>query len=217
LSAEPRTASGSEFVEITVADTGIGIKPADLPKLFQPFTQLQQSISKHGQGTGLGLALTRRLVELHGGTIWASSEGEARGARFTIRLPVAGPAGAPRLLLVDDDELLAATLRQALEEAGWQVAVTGDGAAALAQIAATRPNLVILDLRLPTVDGWTVLRRLRANPETRALPVLAVTGIDLERGDEVLDLGADEFLTKPFSLSVLEDTVRRLLHPSISR
>jgi CheY-like chemotaxis protein len=91
------------------------------------------------------------------------------------------------------------------------VAVIGDGATALAQVAATHPNLVILDLRLPTVDGWTVLRQLRANPETRALPVLAMTGIDLERGDEVLTLGADEFLIKPFSLSVLESTVQRLL------
>jgi PAS domain S-box-containing protein len=213
----PRASDGTEFVEISVRDTGIGIGPDDLPKLFQPFTQLEHTSMKRAQGTGLGLALTRRLVELHGGTIWAESEGEGRGASFTIRLPAAGPSGAPRLLLVDDDELLAATLRQALEEAGWEVEVTGDGAAALAQIAATRPNLVILDLRLPTVDGWTVLRRLRANPETRALPVLAVTGIDLERGDEVLTLGADEFLTKPFSLSVLEDTVRRLLQPSISR
>jgi len=210
-SSQPETASASEFVEIAVADTGIGIKPEDLPKLFQPFTQLEQALTKQAQGTGLGLALTRRLVELHGGMIWACSEGEGRGASFTIRLPVAGPSGAPRLLLVEDDELLAATLRRALEEAGWEVAVTGDGATALAQVTATHPNLVILDLRLPTVDGWTVLRQLRANPETRALPVLAMTGIDLERGDEVLTLGADEFLTKPFSLSVLESTVQRLL------
>ncbi|HZY30521.1 MAG TPA: GAF domain-containing protein, partial [Candidatus Methylomirabilis sp.] len=89
---KPETASASEFVEIAVADTGIGIKPDDLAKLFQPFTQLEPTFTKQAQGTGLGLALTKRLVELHGGTIWAESAGEGRGSTFTIRLPLRSPA-----------------------------------------------------------------------------------------------------------------------------
>ena len=79
-------------MEIAVADTGIGIKPEDLPKLFQPFTQLENTLTKQAQGTGLGLALTKHLVELHGGTIWAESAGEGRGSTFTIRLPLPSPA-----------------------------------------------------------------------------------------------------------------------------
>jgi signal transduction histidine kinase len=78
----------ADYVEIAVVDTGIGIKPEDLPKLFQPFTQLEQTFTKQAQGTGLGLALTKHLVELHGGTIWAESAGEGRGSTFTICLPL---------------------------------------------------------------------------------------------------------------------------------
>jgi len=208
---KPETASASEFVEIAVADTGIGIKSEDLPMLFQPFTQLEPTFVKRYQGAGLGLALTKQLVELHGGTLWAESAGEGLGSTFRVLLPMAGPRGAYRLLLVDDDETLLATLRDALETAGYQVATTGDGASALAQVAAARPDLVILDLQLPSVDGWAVLRQLRGDPGARALPVLAITGVDVERGDEVLTAGANEFLTKPFSLTVLESTVRRLL------
>ena len=81
----------ADFVEISVADTGIGIKAEDLPKLFQPFTQLEYTLTKQTQGTGLGLALTRHLVELHGGAIWADSAGEGRGSTFTIRLPLTSP------------------------------------------------------------------------------------------------------------------------------
>jgi len=208
---KPETASVSEFVEIAVADTGIGIKPDDLPKLFQPFTQLENTLTRQAQGTGLGLALTKHLVELHGGTIWAESAGEGRGSTFTLRLPQAGSGRTPRLLLVDDDEVLLATIREALEAAGYQVVAVGDGASALAAVAAHRPDLLILDLRLPSVDGWAVLRELRATLETRAFPVLAITGIDVDRGGEAITAGADEFLTKPFSLTVLESAVQRLL------
>jgi CheY-like chemotaxis protein len=194
-----------------VADTGIGIKAEDLPKLFQPFMQLENTLTRQAQGTGLGLALTKRLVELHGGTVWAESAGEGQGSAFRVCLPLTGPRDTPRVFVVDDDEALLATLRDALEAAGYQVATTRDGVTALAQIAAARPDLVILDLRLPAVDGWEVLRQLRADSDTRAPPVLTITGVDVDRGDEVLTAGADEFLTKPFSLTVLESTVQRLL------
>jgi PAS domain S-box-containing protein len=95
LDPTPYTLQSDEFVELAVQDTGIGIRPEDLPKLFQSFTQLEQTFTKSAQGTGLGLALTKHLVELHGGTIWAESAGEGRGSTFTIRLPL-GPPGETR-------------------------------------------------------------------------------------------------------------------------
>jgi signal transduction histidine kinase len=93
---KPETASASEFAEIAVADTGIGISPDDLPRLFREFEQLEPFYTKRHQGSGLGLALCQRLVELHGGRIWASSEGEGRGSTFTFTIPAAGPADQPR-------------------------------------------------------------------------------------------------------------------------
>jgi len=160
---------------------------------------------------GLGLVLTKQLVELHGGSIRAHSDGEGRGSIFTVRLPLAGPWDMPQLLVVDDDKNLLATMRDALETAGYQVKTAEDGAEALEQVEASRPDLLILDLKLPKVDGWEVLRRLRAGAATRALPILAITGVEVERSDQALAAGADEFLSKPFSLTVLEDTVRRVL------
>jgi len=207
----PRTSDVADLVEISVSDTGIGIRAEDLPRLFQPFTQLESALVKRHQGTGLGLALTKQLVTLHGGTIWAESEGEGKGSRFTVLLPRVGPREIAQLLLVDDDEALAETLQDGLQAAGHAVDHARDGATALAQVAAIRPDLVILDLQLPILDGWAVLRHLRADPRTRALPVLAITGVDVERAEQALAAGADEFLTKPFSLTVLESTIRRLL------
>ena len=198
-------------MEIAVQDTGIGITPQDLPRLFQPFTQLEPVLTKHYGGTGLGLALTKRLVELHGGMIWAESAGEGKGSTFTVRFPLAESRGTPRLLVVDDDEILVAVLRDALKAAGYQVETAGNGEAALAQMESALPDLLILDFSLPKVDGWEVLRRLRAATRTRALPVLVITGVDVERGDEAIAAGANEFLTKPFSMAVLKSTVRRLL------
>ncbi|MBI3779973.1 MAG: response regulator, partial [candidate division NC10 bacterium] len=216
---EPSTVDREQpgkFVEISVADTGIGINAEGLKRLFQPFTQLEPALTKRYEGSGLGLALTKKLVELHSGTIWAESVGEGKGSTFTLRLPLAGSRATPRLLVVDDDETLVATLRDAMQAAGFQVESMGDGAAALARVAANQPDLLILDLQLPKVDGWEVLRELRADPGRRSLLVLAITGVDLERGNDVLTAGADDFLTKPFSMAVLESTVRRLLEQRVS-
>ncbi|MBI3781609.1 MAG: hypothetical protein HY278_11235 [candidate division NC10 bacterium] len=109
-----------EFVEIAVKDTGIGIKSEDLPRLFTSFTQLEPALTKNYEGAGLGLALTKRLVDLHGGTIRVESAGEGKGSTFTVRLPLAGSRDTPRLLVVDDDENLLGTIRGARRGAGYR-------------------------------------------------------------------------------------------------
>ena len=210
------TEQPGEFVEIAVQDTGIGIKAEDLPKLFQPFTQFESRLVKQYQGTGLGLALTKQLVELHGGTIRAKSAGEGKGSVFGVRLPLVGPRDKRLILVVDDDEALAGSIRDALEAAGYQVDSVGDGATALERVASLRPDLVLLDLELPRLDGLAILRQLRTDANTQAIPVLVMTGVEVERGTEVLSAGANEFLTKPFSMTVLESTVRRLLRQGAS-
>jgi PAS domain S-box-containing protein len=206
----PRTLDAATFVEISVQDTGIGIKAEDLPKLFQPFTQLEAFSSKQYQGSGLGLALTRRLVELHGGKIRAESAGEGQGSTFTVTLPLRPPERArPRLLLVDDDVGLGQALATALGQAGYAVEVCTDGQEALARLEQQPPDLLLLDLNLPGCDGRDILVTLRAKEATQKLPVIVFTGMKEISEAEIRKLGAQEFLTKPFSTTVLLQVIGR--------
>lgn len=201
-----------QFLQIAVQDTGIGIKPEDLPKLFQEFTQLDASLGRQHEGTGLGLALTKKLVELHGGEIRAESGGEGRGSTFTVTLPLRSPGRArPRLLLVDDDAALGESIRTALEPAGYAVEVCTDGREALARLEQSPPDLLLLDICLPGCDGREILATLRAREVTRHLPVIAFTGVEGVREEEIRTLGADEFLTKPFSATVLLQVIASFL------
>ena len=116
-----------------------------------------------------------------------------------------------KILIVEDETDLIKLLKYNLKKEGFKVNYTSDGSVALAEVRRDRPDLVILDLSLPQVNGWEVLRSLRADTSTRALPVLVITGVEVGRGDEILTAGADEFLAKPFSVPVLVSTVQRLL------
>ncbi len=208
----PWTSDAATLVEISVQDTGIGIKAEDLSRLFQPFTQLDASLAKRYQGTGLGLALTKRLVELHGGTIRAESAGEGKGSTFTVTLPLRPPERArPRLLLVDDDVGLGQALATPLEEAGYKVEMITDGQEALTRLEQRLPDLLLLDLGLPGCDGWEILATLRAQEATRHLPIIIFTGMQGVSEAEIKRLGASEFLTKPFSITVLLQVIGRLL------
>ncbi|MFQ5840553.1 MAG: ATP-binding protein, partial [Candidatus Methylomirabilales bacterium] len=193
-----------DFLEFAVQDTGIGMKAEDLPKLFREFTQLDASLAKEHQGTGLGLALTKRLVELQGGKIRAESDGEGRGSTFTVILPIRPPRRArPRLLLVDDDVGVVQAIATALKQTGYTVETVADGQEALARVAQRPPDLLLLDVILPGLDGRDILAALRRREATRRLPVIAFTGVEGVGEKEVRALGADEFLTKPFSTTAL--------------
>jgi CheY-like chemotaxis protein len=206
------TGAGTE-VRVAVVDSGIGIDAADHAHVFEEFRQVGDPATRE-PGTGLGLALTRRLVEAHGGTIELESA-LGHGSRFTVTLPAGasatvpdrertggalagvgarGPAGL-NLLLVEDDPSAVRLLREYVKPVGYDLRVARDGETALAMARAQRPDAVLLDVLLPGLDGWEVLRRLKADPVLGDIPVVIVTVID-ER-EVGLALGAVDYLLKP--------------------
>lgn len=200
-----------ECVEIVVEDTGIGIRPENLEAIFSAFYQVDGSDTRAHGGAGLGLTLVRKLVELHGGRVWAESAGLGQGARFIVRLPRLEVPKAKKILLVEDEALIRIQMASALESAGFAVIHAATGSEALTEMEAMSPDLMILDVILPDMEGWEVLRRIRAGEEIRTLPVLVVSGLESVNLDVAVSRGADEFLTKPVSPRVLVDTVLRLL------
>ncbi len=202
--------AAGDWIEIAVADTGIGIDPKDFDRLFQFFEQLENRVRRSHEGTGLGLALTRRLVELHGGWIRAESPGVGHGSTFTAAFPADGGPSNRTVAVVEDDPGVRDLVVEALREAGHR-ALTASSAADGALLLGARPDLLILDLGLPDRPGQQVLAEIRAEPATRDLPVLAISGSTNATAAELRAAGADEFLTKPFSSTVLLDAVARLL------
>jgi PAS domain S-box-containing protein len=204
---------------LTVRDTGAGIEPAMLPRLFEPFTQADRSLDRSQGGLGLGLALVKGLVELHGGETQAASNGPGRGAEFVVRLPLLPepaaitelpeaptPAGKRlRVLVVEDNRDAADTLRVLLELYGYEVTVAHTGPAGVQTAKAWRPDVVLCDIGLPGMDGYGVVRELRRHPATAQARMIAVTGYgsdqDRERSQEA---GFDAHLTKPADPTALQ-------------
>ncbi len=182
------------FVEISVSDTGIGIHQEDMGRLFSVFTQLEPSLTKKSTGTGLGLALSRKLVELHGGDIWAESE-HGRGSVFTLRVPLragradAAPAPAARkrpaaagmhALVIDDDQQARELMREALSRDGYGVSTAASGNEGLAIAVRERPGIIIVDLMMPDMSGFETVERLRQEPSLAGVPVIVATAIDID-------------------------------------
>ncbi len=215
VAAQMRKALG-HAVEISVTDRGRGIAPHDLDKLFLSFHQFDDSATRETPGSGLGLAICKGIVEEHGGKIWASSKGLGHGTTIAFFLPLPGP---PRrcILAADDDPDFVKLLVEVLEMSEFSVTSASDGEATLVKIQEAVPDLLILDLLLPGLDGWQVLKTLRAGAATRDLPILILTGLGAADAERTLALGADEYLSKPISASVLTDTVSRLLAESERR
>ena len=201
---------------IRVSDRGIGIAPEMLPRVFDLFAQAEQPLERSVGGLGVGLALSRRLVEMHGGTITAASEGPGRGAQFTVRLPVeAMPTPAPTpavpaperirtVLVIEDNDDARESLRLLLESLGHRVLVAVDGHQGVAQALEHRPEVLLVDLGLPGLDGYEVARAVRASPGGKSAVLIAVTGYgqaeDRRRSTEA---GFDAHLVKPVSQSLL--------------
>lgn len=198
---------------VRVADSGIGISAAMLPRVFEPFAQGDRTLERSPGGLGIGLTLARRLVEAHGGTIEAESGGAGRGSVFTVRLPrlttaqgepaaavVGEPGIAPRrILLVEDSQDARDMLRMYLAQLGHQVYEAADGPSAVEAALRVLPDVALIDIGLPGVDGYEVARRIRATPDGRHLYLVAVTGYGQPKDrDQALAAGFDDYLVKPF-------------------
>jgi len=206
---------------LTVSDSGIGIPKEFLPRLFQPFAQAHPEFSGESRGLGLGLALTRRLVELHGGKISVESGGPGHGSTFVVSLPLMSqPLGAAagqaanetkvnlQILVIEDNEDYRESLRDLLSIEGCIVETASDGPEAMELALAHSPDVALIDLALPTWDGYEVARRLREKFDS-AIRILALTGFSRE-GDKTAAraAGFDDFLVKPVAPSRLLEALR---------
>ena len=216
-------------VEIRVRDTGIGIPAEVLPKIFDLFTQLDQRMERPQSGLGIGLALVRRLVQMHGGSVSAHSEGAGRGSEFVICLPLMTPAVLPavgdqltaeyqaarpqhRRILVADDNLDALeSLAALLALNGHEVHRAQDGAAALQAAMRHRPEVIFLDIGMPQMDGYEVARRIRAHEWGKELLLIAVTGWGQESDRQrSFAAGFDFHLVKPVDLEKLNQLLSKV-------
>jgi len=211
-----------DAVLVSVSDTGVGIAPEALPQVFEMFTQVGRDRGRSQGGLGIGLALVRRLVELHGGSVTVHSAGVGRGSTFTVQLPMSGPAAAPlaaapstppaaagaspfRVLVVDDNVDAAESLAALLELDGHDTRVAHDGNEALAQAAEFRPQIVFLDIGMPGKDGYEVARELRRDPRNRDTMLVALTGWGAQDDRaRTRSAGFDHHLTKPAELPAVE-------------
>ena len=219
-------------VWIAVQDTGVGIPREELARIWDPFYQVESTLRRRHGGSGLGLTIVRRLVELHGGVIRAESDGENLGSRFTFTVPVATepvvkevpPAREPaiervlagrRVLIVEDERDNQDLMRTVVDDLlGGVATVCGDGERAVFEAVEQPPALILLDLMLPSLSGWEVARRLRQNQRTKDVPIIAVSALARpQERESALHAGCDGYLSKPFS----PDDMARLIAATLAR
>jgi PAS domain S-box-containing protein len=212
--------SENRVLRFAVWDTGIGISPADMERLFRPFEQIDSGLARQHEGTGLGLALVVRLVEMHGGSVTVESE-VGKGSRFTISLPwyesdlleeetmenvtdepvtvcPRTPGSAlRRALIIEDSPSAAEQITRYMNELGIQTTVYTQGEQAVAHTLDVQPDIIVLDILLPGVSGWHILKSLKSDPSTRHIPVLIVSVVDDQT--KARDMGAEGYMVKPIS------------------
>ena len=229
------------LLELAVSDTGIGIAAEDLPRLFQRFSQLDSSLARKHNGTGLGLVLTKRMAMLHGGDVAVEST-PGRGSTFTVTLPwttgpraaapvptAALPADAPapegpaadaaarHLLIVDDNPGNLRVVADFLRARGYRVDLAGSATEGIAMARATRPALILMDVQMPTTDGLEATRQIRLHPALAGTPVVALTSLAMKGDRErCLAAGMDDYISKPVKLTELLATLeQRLVAPAV--
>jgi two-component system CheB/CheR fusion protein len=221
LEVDPATTTG----EIRIRDSGVGVAPDILPRIFDPFVQADSSLDRSQSGLGLGLALVKSVVELHGGAVEARSDGLGKGTEFVVRVPVDAEAvgaadaerhlsdhpGHRRVLIIEDNVDAADSLKEALELDRHEVVLAYDGPEGIAKAREFKPDVVLCDIGLPGMSGYEVAKALRADETLRSARLVALTGYaqpeDLQRATES---GFDGHVGKPPSLDKLEEVMRAL-------
>ena len=229
LAVTRETSAGQDWIVFRVSDTGIGMTPEQLARLFEAFSQADAATTRKYGGTGLGLALSRRLCRMMGGDVTAESEA-GRGSTFTIRLPgrvaevveasaspvgAAGPvsAGIGTVLVIDDEAAVRDLMQRFLTKEGFRIVTASAGEEGLRRARELRPDAITLDVMMPGMDGWAVLSALKADPDLADIPVIMLTIVD----DRNLGyaLGASDYLTKPIDRERLVTVLKhyRREHP----
>jgi PAS domain S-box-containing protein len=213
-------------VTVSVRDTGLGIPANDLPRIFDMFSQVDRSIERSTGGLGIGLALVKGLVEMHGGTVTATSPGQGKGSTFLVKLPVLESTAAPaldapfseshagprrRILVVDDNRDSANSMATMLRMMGNEVRTAHDGIEAVETAQEFRPKAILMDLGMPKLNGYEATQRIREQPWGRGMIIIAMTGWGQE-ADRTLShaAGCDGHLVKPVNLSHLESLLTEL-------
>ena len=213
---------------VSVADSGIGIPNESLATIFDMFSQLSPALERSQGGLGIGLALVRGLVHLHGGAIGVASQGIGKGSEFTVRLPLTEAVAQPnvskasvanaqslRMLVIDDNVDAAQTMTMALELLGYEAKAAHDGLTGLQWAKRFQPDVILLDIGLPDLNGYEVARRLRASGADNNMILIAITGWGQEADKQrAFDAGFDCHLTKPVDLNKLQDTFAQYLRPN---
>ncbi|MEP6782330.1 MAG: ATP-binding protein, partial [Acidobacteriota bacterium] len=231
-----RAVRQADMLVVSVIDSGVGIAPADQPKVFERFKQVGDTLTDKPKGTGLGLPICREIVEQHGGRVWVESQ-LGKGSTFFFSLPIADGAQpslpldlatvvrqlrdqvvvttprtserTPRILVVDDEANIRELLTQEFTEAGYDVVTAPNGRDAVAEVRRQRPDLIVLDVMMPEMNGFDVAAVLRNDPQTLDIPIIILSIVqDRERG---FRLGVDRYLTKPINTDVLFREVGALL------
>jgi CheY-like chemotaxis protein/anti-sigma regulatory factor (Ser/Thr protein kinase) len=240
ITLEAHVDAEQDLVEFSVIDSGIGIAPRDLRRLFQPFVQVDSKLNRQFEGTGLGLALIHKLTDMHGGSVHVESE-VGLGSRFVVRLPWglelsdqqppaestpeplgerSAKPGASRaiandrglVLLAEDNPANILTTGDYLESYGYRIVKAHDGLEAIEKAEGHGPDIILMDIQMPVMDGLEAIRQLRANSRFAATPIIVTTALAMP-GDreQCLEAGANEYLSKPVRLKVLKQTIEKFL------
>ncbi|WOD36987.1 PAS domain S-box protein [Nodosilinea sp. E11] len=228
---EPSATVG--ILTLSVADTGIGISPENANKLFQPFIQLDSSLNRQYKGTGLGLALVKQITEIHGGKVTLTSA-VGRGSCFTLQLPIIptdnflatappsigataplDPATAPLILLAEDNAANVSTITAYLTAKDYSLIVAPNGLEAVNLATSTNPDLILMDIQMPQLDGLEAIRQIRQQPALANVPIVALTALAMpDDRERCLAAGADDYISKPMRLKHLAQVISTLLAKS---
>jgi PAS domain S-box-containing protein len=234
----PITLSTRSYIKIAITDTGIGIASEDIARIFQPFIQVDSALNRQYTGTGLGLSLVKQITELHGGVINLTSE-VGVGSCFSIELPCDIAASVPELtrtsdhatqpqpsspsktevshliLLAEDHEANISTIVGYLEIYGYRFIIANNGLEAIALAKSERPDLILMDIQMPIMDGIEAIQQIRQDPQFQNTPIIALTALAMDGDEErCLSAGANSYVSKPVKLKQLNELVQQLIATS---